>query len=336
MRFWHRRSELTDASNGTETDSAKFAPYEVAEIHEQTARALARSRRGLLGRLGSVFEKRDFGDELWEEIEEILIGADAGLPTAETVVENLRARAKAEGIKQASLVRELLREELVAILVAPSARTPAWEERAEGDPLVLLVVGINGAGKTTSIAKLAAALTSDGATVMLAAADTFRAAAIEQLKEWGTRTGVRVVAHQDGADPGAVVFDTLEAAEKAGTDVVIVDTAGRLHTKANLMEELKKISRIVERKFENGPRETLLVLDATTGQNGIAQARTFTETVGVTGIILAKLDGTAKGGVAFAISHDLRIPVRFIGTGEHLEDLSVFDAEAFVDSVLGD
>jgi fused signal recognition particle receptor len=196
------------------------------------------------------------------------------------------------------------------------------------------VVGVNGAGKTTSIAKLAHAFKRDGAGVILGAADTFRAAATDQLKVWGDRVGVRVIAHQPGADPGAVVFDTLSAAESTGADLVIIDTAGRLHTKTNLMEELKKIDRVVKRAHPDGPHETILVLDATTGQNGLSQARTFTDAVGVTGIVLAKLDGTAKGGIAFAIAHDLGLPVRFIGTGEKLDDLAPFDATEFVDSLL--
>jgi fused signal recognition particle receptor len=200
---------------------------------------------------------------------------------------------------------------------------------------VVLMVGVNGAGKTTSIAKLAHAFKRDGASVLLGAADTFRAAAVDQLKVWGDRVGVRVVAHQPGADPGAVAFDTLTAATSGGFDFVMIDTAGRLHTKTNLMEELKKITRVVQRTDATAPHETLLVLDATTGQNGLAQARTFTEAVGVTGIVLAKLDGTAKGGIAFAIAHDLGLPVRFIGTGERLEDLAPFDAREFVDSLLG-
>jgi fused signal recognition particle receptor len=198
----------------------------------------------------------------------------------------------------------------------------------------MLVVGVNGAGKTTSIAKMAHAFKRDGATVILGAADTFRAAASDQLKVWGERTGVRVVAHQPGADPGAVVFDTLSAAENAKADMVIIDTAGRLHTKSNLMEELKKIDRVVKRSHPDAPHETILVLDATTGQNGLMQAKTFAEAVGVTGIILAKLDGTAKGGIAFAIAHELGIPVRFIGTGEKMDDLAPFDPEDFVDSLL--
>ena len=199
----------------------------------------------------------------------------------------------------------------------------------------MLVVGVNGAGKTTTIAKMAHAFKNDGASVILGAADTFRAAASDQLKVWGDRAGVRVISLQPGADPGAVVFDTLQAAQGARSDIVIVDTAGRLQTKTNLMEELKKMNRIIQRTHADGPHETLLVLDATTGQNGMSQAKAFTEAVGVTGIVLAKLDGTAKGGIAFAIAHDVGIPVRFIGTGERMTDLAPFDPREFVNSLLG-
>jgi fused signal recognition particle receptor len=242
---------------------------------------------------------------------------------------------KNEDAKLSADVREILRDELIDMLEEPGESPPAWEGPDPPEPLIVLVVGVNGAGKTTSIAKLAHAFKRDGANVILGAADTFRAAAVDQLKIWGDRVGVRVVAHQPGADPGAVVFDTLTAAESARADFVIIDTAGRLHTKTNLMEELKKMNRIIQRNHPDGPHETLLVLDATTGQNGLSQARTFTEAVGVTGIVLAKLDGTAKGGIAFAIAHDLGLPVRFIGTGEKLDDLAPFDATEFVDTLLG-
>jgi fused signal recognition particle receptor len=305
-----------------------------AEIHEQTERALQRSRRGLFGRIAGLFERADFDDDLYDELEEILVASDTGLATTETILDTVRRRVKDEGVKQSAAVRDILRETLIDVLEAPRGAPVAWEREDPPARIVILVVGVNGAGKTTSIAKLAHAFKRDGATVILGAADTFRAAAVEQLKIWGDRVGVRVIAHQGSADPGAVVFDTLTAAEAARADFVIVDTAGRLHTKTNLMEELKKINRIIQRTHPDGPHETLLVLDATTGQNGLSQARTFAEAVGVTGIVLAKLDGTAKGGIAFAIAHDLDIPVRFIGTGEKVGDLSPFDAEEFVDSLL--
>lgn len=307
---------------------------EAEEVREQTQRATERTRRGFFSRLGGIFERADFDDSLWDDLEEVLLASDAGLQTTTDVLDAVRRRVKDEGAKQSVRVREILREELIAILELPGEEPPAWA-RPDAPPLIIiLVVGVNGAGKTTSIAKMSHAFKRDGASVVLGAADTFRAAATDQLKVWGERIGVRVVAHKSGADPGAVVFDTLSAAEGSGADFVIIDTAGRLHTKTNLMEELKKMDRIIQRNHPDGPHETILVLDATTGQNGLMQAKTFAEAVGVTGIILAKLDGTAKGGIAFAISHELAIPVRFIGTGERVEDLAPFDARDFVDALL--
>jgi fused signal recognition particle receptor len=293
-----------------------------------------RTRRGFFSRIGGLFERSDFDDDLWDELEEILISADTGVGTTTEVLDAVRASVKREGVKQSARVRELLREELIAVLLEPSQAPPAWARASVPPLLIILVVGVNGAGKTTTIAKMAHAFKRDGASVVLGAADTFRAAATDQLKVWGERVGVRVVAHKAGADPGAVVFDTLSAAEGSRADFVIIDTAGRLHTKTNLMEELKKMNRIIQRNHPDGPHETLLVLDATSGQNGLAQAKTFAEAVGVTGIVLAKLDGTAKGGIAFAIAHELGIPVRFIGTGERMDDLAPFDARDFVDSLL--
>ncbi len=335
MRFWRRKpAEPQQPGESTAPQLEEPTPDERAELHEQTGRAVERTRRGFFGRLSTLFERADFDDTLWDDLEEILIGADAGLQTAATVLERVRQRVKREGVKQSARVRELLREELIAILREPGETPPAWTRGDIPPPLVILVVGVNGAGKTTTIAKMAHAFKRDGATVILGAADTFRAAASDQLKVWGERVGVRVIAHQPGADPGAVAFDTLAAAESSKADIVIIDTAGRLHTKSNLMEELKKVDRVIKRKDPSAPHETLLVLDATTGQNGLLQARTFTGAVGVTGIVLAKLDGTAKGGIAFAIAHELGLPVRFIGTGERMDDLAPFDPVEFVDSLL--
>ncbi|GAB4325958.1 MAG: signal recognition particle-docking protein FtsY [Dehalococcoidia bacterium] len=312
----------------------ELTPEEQVELHEQTEKALERTRRGIFGRLGGLFQRPDFDESLWDELEEILIASDAGLETTERILDRVRQRVRDEGVKQSARVREILRDELVAVLEEPMRDLPAWVSDEAPPLLIIMVVGVNGAGKTTSIAKLAHAFQQDGAKVVLGAADTFRAAAVDQLRVWGDRLGVRVVAQGEGADPGAVAFDTVQAAESAGADIVIIDTAGRLHTKSNLMQELQKIRRVVQRNHPDAPHETLLVLDATTGQNGLAQARTFTEAVGVTGIVLAKLDGTAKGGIAFAIAHDLGIPVRFIGTGEKPEDLAPFDPHEFVDSLL--
>lgn len=333
MRFW-RRGKSPDSVPEAGVAEADYEPGEAAEIHEQTERAVERSRRGLFGSIRALFERADFDEELWEELEELLVAADTGLPTTTEILGRVRARVQREGVKRADGVRDVLQDELVALLEESVREAPAWAVADTPPTLVILVVGVNGAGKTTSIAKMANAFKQDGARVILGAADTFRAAAIDQLKHWGERAGVRVIAHQPGADPGAVVFDTVSAAQTAGAEVVIIDTAGRLHTKVNLMEELKKINRVVQRAIPDGPHETLLVLDATTGQNGLAQARTFTEAVGVTGIVLAKLDGTAKGGIVFAIAHELNIPVRFIGTGEKIGDLAPFSPREFVDSLL--
>ena len=359
MRFWRKKPQDESASepeledqdgpvavaelepgDGEMAEPDRFiedyeaTPEAIAEVHEQTGRAVERTRRSFFGRIGGLFERSDFDDSIWDDLEEILISTDTGLPTTELVISRVRREVKDQGAKQGARVRELLREELIAVLEAPRREPPSWARADAPDMLIVLVVGVNGAGKTTSIAKMAHAFKRDGASVILGAADTFRAAASDQLKVWGERVGVRVVAHQPGADPGAVVFDTLAAGESVKADFVIIDTAGRLHTKTNLMEELKKMDRIIKRNHPDGPHETLLVLDATTGQNGLMQAKTFAEAVGITGIILAKLDGTAKGGIAFAIAHELDIPVRFIGTGEKMDDLAPFDAREFVDSLL--
>ena len=239
-------------------------------------------------------------------------------------------------MKQPAEVRQALKEELATILAVDSSAGQLWSDQAGTSapkPAVILVVGVNGTGKTTSIAKLAAGLKAEGKRVVVAAADTFRAAAIEQLRQWGERVGADVVAHQQGADPGAVVFDAIQAAEAREADVLIIDTAGRLHTKFHLMEELRKVNRIIERKDATAPHEVLLVLDATSGQNALHQAKYFTEAVGVTGILLAKLDGTAKGGVIFAVCDQLGVPVRFIGTGEKASDLAPFEPKQFVDAL---
>ena len=331
MRFWRRRQDPTGGR--PEADEPAFTPEQVEEIQAQSGRALARSRSGLLGQLGRLFDRPEFDDDLWDELEEILIAADTGIGTTERILESVREQVRETRATTSAEVRDILRGELVAILQAPAGGPPRWDAPFP-ELLVILVVGVNGAGKTTSIAKLASALKEGGHAPILAAADTFRAAAIDQLRTWGERLDVRVVAHQPGGDPGAVVFDTLSAAEADRAAVAIIDTAGRLHTKSNLMEELKKVTRVIQRRHPEGPHETLLVLDATTGQNGLMQARAFTEAVGVTGLVLAKLDGTARGGIVFAIASELGVPVRLIGTGEGLGDLAPFDAETFVDALL--
>ena len=266
----------------------------------------------------------------------MLIGADTGVSTTHKILGEVQMRVEKERVKDGEQVKALLKEELVAVLRSGTAKGRIWgeEESPPPDrPAVILIVGVNGTGKTTSVAKLAQAYREDGEKVVVAAADTFRAAAIEQLKSWGEVVGADVVAHKQGADPGAVVFDAMSAAESRGADVVLIDTAGRLHTKFNLMEELGKIRRVIERKLPEGPDEVMLVLDATTGQNALVQAKAFAEVVPITALCLTKLDGTSKGGIVFAVSDQLEIPVRFIGTGEKPEDLTPFDAEEFVEAL---
>lgn len=294
-------------------------------------KGLARTRQGFFARIGQLFRRGGLDENDWEELEALLIQADVGVETTEDLVRRLRRRVREEGIREAETLRRALAEEMVAIL--QTTQSPA-DNPEPGTPLVVLVVGVNGVGKTTTIAKLAHRYRRQGKSVLLAAADTFRAAAIEQLQVWGERAGVQVIAHQPGADPGAVAFDAVSAALARGIDVVIVDTAGRLHTKHNLMQELEKVRRVIQRKLPSAPHQTLLVIDATTGQNGLAQARIFTAAVQVTHLALAKLDGTAKGGIAFAIVHELGLPIAYVGTGERLEDLADFDATRFVEALL--
>jgi len=292
--------------------------------------SLARTRQGVLGRLSGLFRTDEpITDELWEELEEILILADVGMPTTMALVDRLRDRIRGEGIRSAPQAREVLKQEMIALL---DHQVP-WQADEKRLLSVMLVVGANGSGKTTSIAKMAHYYGQRGRRVMLCAADTFRAAAIDQLKIWGERLGAPVIAHQPGADAGAVVYDAIRAGQSRGMDLLIIDTAGRLHTHYNLMQELAKVRRVAAKQVHRAPHETLVVLDATTGQNGLSQARHFKETVEVTGILLAKLDGTAKGGVVFAIARELGLPIRFVGTGEGVEDLAEFDATTFVESL---
>jgi fused signal recognition particle receptor len=275
----------------------------------------------------NLFDRPILSDELWDELEELLISADVGVNTTGKLIERLKQRVKREKIKETSVVRAALKEEMVSMLMVGGGELLPPTDGKIG---VVLVVGVNGVGKTTSIAKLAYSVKEQGKRVLLVAGDTFRAAAIDQLKVWGERIKVPVIAHQPGGDPAAVVFDALESAKK-NADIVMVDTAGRLHTKFNLMEELKKIRRVMDKA--NMEPQVLLVLDATTGQNGLTQARYFTEAVKVTGILLAKLDSTAKGGIVLAICDELKIPILYIGTGQELEDFAPFDPEEFVEAL---
>ena len=305
---------------------------EQAEDDAKIRASLAKTRQGLFGRIGSLFQASEITEETWDELEALLIQADLGVNTALQVVERVRGRVQRENIKKVEAVREALKEELTGLLAEPPPNS-IEEPRLL---TVVLVVGVNGSGKTTSIAKLARYYKRRGRRVVVAAADTFRAAAIDQLKIWGERVGVEVIAQAPGADPGAVVFDAIRASQESRkADLLIIDTAGRLHTKFNLMKELEKVHSVCARQVHSAPHETLLVLDATTGQNAISQAKHFKDSVQVTGLILTKLDGTAKGGIVFAIEEELGLPVRFVGTGEKADDFAEFDPKAFVNGILG-
>jgi len=369
------------------------------DLLKKTELGVKRSREAWFGKIANIFNRASFGDEVWEELEELLISADVGVETTGRLLSKVKQRVKTDRLSEAFQIREALKEEMISLLSIPSSRPFASlgvtreepvilgrrrriscrtgqnletlrfaqgdkkrdchfdpepfaschsdPERSEGEespraqdklreesPQVILVVGVNGSGKTTSIAKLAYGFTAQGKRVILAAADTFRAAAIEQLRHWGEKTGAEVIAHRPGGDPGAVAYDAVQAGYSRHAQVVIIDTAGRLHTKFSLMEELKKIKRVVAKHDASAPHQVLLVMDATTGQNGLAQAKYFTEAVDVTSIFLSKLDGTARGGIIFAICDELHIPISYIGTGEKLQDIALFDARVFVNAIL--
>lgn len=323
------------------TAPAEAAPRPAADTCEahSVEEATEKTRKGFFNRIGGLFKRGGLDESLWEELEETLVLADTGVQTTIRIINDVRQRVDKEKIKEPDAALAALKDELVEVLDVDTNRGKIWHSNGVKEtlpkPAVILVVGVNGTGKTTSIGKLAHAYKGRGLKVVLAAADTFRAAAIDQLKLWGEGAGVDVVAHQQGADPGAVVFDAMAAADKRNADVLIIDTAGRLHTKANLMEELRKVNRIIQRTVPDGPHEVLLLLDATTGQNAMQQAKYFTEAVGVTGVLLSKLDGTAKGGVVFSVCDQLGVPVRFVGTGERPQDLAEFEPRAFVEALFG-
>lgn len=290
---------------------------------------LTKTRDSFVSGLENVFSGfSEIDDDFYEELEEVLIMADIGVATTEKIIENLQAKVKENKIKEVAVCRQLL---IDSIKEQMRVHDDAYD--FENKKSVVMLIGVNGVGKTTSVGKLASQFKADGKKVILAAADTFRAAAIEQLTEWSNRAGVELIAGQEGGDPAAVVFDAVNAAKARNADILICDTAGRLHNKKNLMEELKKINRIVEREYPDAYRETFVVLDGTTGQNALAQAKQFSQVADITGIILTKLDGTAKGGIAIAIQSEMNIPVKYIGIGEHIEDLQKFDADAFVDAL---
>ena len=295
---------------------------------------LTKTRQGLLRKIDRLVSGRQVIDaELFDDLEEVLISADLGVQTTTVIMQTLQQSVADQRLRQPMEIRSHLKQNLLDIL-----RVTAQELRTEvlQPPAVILMVGVNGVGKTTTIAKLAYQLKHQGKEVLLAAADTFRAAAIEQLQEWADRVGVEVIKHGAGADPAAVVYDSIQAAKARRVDVLIIDTAGRLHTKVNLMEECKKIKRVIAREHEGAPHEVLLVLDATVGQNGVAQAKQFHEVLGLTGLVVTKLDGTAKGGIVVSIVNELKIPVKLIGVGEKLPDLQPFDPATFTEALFDD
>ena len=298
-------------------------------LFDKIKSGLQKTRNVFSGRMDELVESyKELDDDFYEDLTDILIMADVGVPTSELAVNRLREKCKAEKIGDPAKAREALKKILADILWAEPMKLTS--------PMVLLVIGVNGVGKTTSIGKLASRLKTLGRRVIICAGDTFRAAAADQLTVWAERADVPIIKHKEGADPAAVVFDGIQAAKGRHADVLLVDTAGRLHNKAHLMEELKKMARVVEREYPEATTRALLVIDATTGQNGMAQAKVFSEVSNLDGIILTKLDGTAKGGIAIAIRHELGLPVRYIGLGEQLDDMQPFDAKEFVDAIFGE
>jgi fused signal recognition particle receptor len=295
--------------------------------------SLSKTRSGFTGRLDQLlFGSKEINETILEDLEEILFTSDLGVITTQELVDTVREGVTRKELDEPEKLKSVLKEQMLKFLEVPEPDHPI---PGPGEPLVIMVIGVNGVGKTTTIAKAAHFFIQQGKRAMLVAADTFRAAAVEQLQIWGDRVGAEVVKQRQGADPSAVVFDALSAAESRKMDVVLIDTAGRLHTKTNLMDELQKIARVAGRKLPGSPHEVWLVLDATTGQNAISQAQMFHEALGVTGMILTKLDGTAKGGIVVGIAHQMRLPIKFIGIGEKLDDLRPFHAANFVEAIFG-
>ncbi|MEA3465259.1 MAG: signal recognition particle-docking protein FtsY [Thermodesulfobacteriota bacterium] len=323
---------LGDAAGEPQLDvrSEPVAEQQPASIFERMKAGLSKTQAALLGRVDALFGSASVVDtDFLEELEEILITADFGMKTTQLLIDAFKRRVVDDKIEGAQALRGVLKEEILRLMTLNVAELDIVRD----EPFVLLVIGVNGVGKTTTVGKLAHLYSGQGKKVILGAADTFRAAAADQLSVWGERTGVSVIRHNEGSDPAAVAFDSVKAAVARNADILILDTAGRLHTKVNLMEEMKKIRRVMQREVPQAPHETLLVLDATTGQNALVQARLFQEAIGITGIAITKLDGTAKGGMAVAIGVELGLPVRFIGVGEGVDDLRPFDPEIFVDAL---
>ncbi len=306
---------------------------EAQEEEQKISQATDKARHGMFGQISGLFANNDpISEELWDDLEALLIQADVGVETSMYLVNRTKDRTNRNGVKRASEVRDMLKAEMVRVLQDQSAR-----QQPTAHPYVLLVVGVNGVGKTTLVAKLAHRLKHQyGKTVLLAAGDTFRAAATEQLAAWAERVGVPIITRGQGADPAAVAYDAADAALEQNVDVLIFDTAGRLHAKTNLMRELEKVRNIIRRRIPDAPHEVLLVIDATTGQNGVLQAKAFLQSVDVTDVAVTTLDGSAKGGIAFAIAQDIERPIRYIGTGEKMTDLAMFESQQFVDSLFGE
>ncbi len=315
----------------------KFKKTDTEGVSEKYKTGMEKTRNSFSSKINDLIAKyRKVDEDFFEELEEALISADVGVMTVMDLIDELKLEVKRRNIKDTKEVRDVISEKLVEIYYGDDNESIEKLELNENQLSIILVVGVNGAGKTTSIGKLAHNLKQEGKHVILAAGDTFRAGAIEQLEVWGERAGVEVVKQREGSDPAAVIFDGIKAAKSRKADVLICDTAGRLQNKVNLMNELAKVRRVIEREVPGAPHEVLLVLDATTGQNALSQAKTFSEAANVSGIVLTKLDGTAKGGIVLAIRHELQIPVKFVGLGEGMEDLQEFDAHAFVYGLFAD
>ncbi|MDD3894285.1 MAG: signal recognition particle-docking protein FtsY [Syntrophomonadaceae bacterium] len=328
---------IAEPEAAVEDDKAGLIPADVEEKSKRSwldkiKAGLSKTRKNLTDKIeGLVRRTGDIDDDFWEELEDILIQADVGVKTTLGLIKNIRSQVKKEGIKEATEVIALLRSEVEKMLAENEAETVLTAK-----PHIILVVGVNGAGKTTSIAKMAYKYKNEKQKVLLAAADTYRAAAIDQLQTWADRAGVELIKHQEGSDPGAVVFDAIAAAKARKSDILIIDTAGRLQNKTNLMKEISKVKKIIEREMPENESEVLLVLDAATGQNAISQARLFQEATGISGIILTKLDGTAKGGIVLAIADELKLPVKYVGVGETMDDLREFSAAVFAEALFGE
>ena len=335
------RSTFSSSILGLDRSIEELQAQEAALEQEFSARfrrAVAATRDSLSEKLDTVFAgRKQIDDELLDQLEEVLIAADIGVPTTLGILETVRRGIARKQINDLEALKQAIKDELLNILQASEQRGVASETSAPETvaPYVMMIVGVNGVGKTTTIGKLAQRIKAEGNEVLICAADTFRAAASDQLAIWAERTGVPLIQQKQGTDPAAVLFDSLKAAKARGADVLIVDTAGRLHTKSNLMAELEKMKRVASREVEGAPHETLLVVDAVTGQNGLEQARQFLRVAGVTGIVLTKLDGTAKGGIAVAIAKELNLPIRYAGIGEKVDDLVVFDPHQYVNSLFG-